>query len=119
MRRPVGYRSRDKILITIAMATLLHGGASFTRSQLAHEVGISIETAKKSLFALRREGLVESEAQHDRRGAQLANRYRATDDGLLMCFGLSARGRYITWQQERFKVKNAVRTGPSHQRERA
>lgn len=65
------------LLRYIAGETLLHGGVSCSKRQLAEMTGRNVKTIDRCLLGLRREGVIEVQERFNERGAQLASRYRA------------------------------------------
>lgn len=72
----------ERVLVLIARETERCGSVSFLKSDLAKRLGCQEHTLDRALTRLRREGFVVSTPTFDATGAQRANEYRATDEGL-------------------------------------
>lgn len=72
----------ERVLLLIARETERSGSVSFLKTDLARRLGCRGHTLDRALTRLRREGLVVSTPTFDETGAQCANEYRATDEGL-------------------------------------
>lgn len=72
----------ERVLVLIARETERNGSVSFLKTDLSKRLGCSEHTLDRVMTRLRREGLVVSTPTFDESGAQRANEYRATEEGL-------------------------------------
>ena len=81
----------ERVLVLIAMATRAGGEAKLTKGDLAQKLGVHVCSIDRAVKRLRAEGDIESIACYSAQGAQLANAYRATPQGLARADALIAR----------------------------
>lgn len=70
-------KTQELLLREIAAETVISGGLSCTKRELAERLGRNVKTIDRCIADLRHRGYVEEEMRFDERGAQLASVYRA------------------------------------------
>ncbi len=72
----------ERVLELIARETVLRDGVTIRKSELCGRLKCSEVSLERALRRLRHKGYIVSDPQFDDHGGQLANRYRATQEGL-------------------------------------
>ena len=70
--------TQEMLLRFFAGETVLNGGATCTKRELAERMGRNVKTIDRCVADLRRRGLVDVEMCFDERGGQVASIYRVT-----------------------------------------
>ena len=69
-------KTQEMLIRYIAGETALDGGVRCTKQELADRFGRNVKTMDRCISALRRESVIQVEANFDERGAQVSNLYR-------------------------------------------
>lgn len=72
----------ERVLVLIAMETRSGSNAQLTKGDMAQKLGVHVCSIDRAVKRLRDEGAIESIPCYSDRGAQLANAYRATPQGI-------------------------------------
>lgn len=81
----------ERVLVLVAMETRSGYEAQLTKGDMAQKLGVHVCSIDRAVKRLRDEGAIESIPCYSERGAQLANAYRATPQGIQEADALIAR----------------------------